>query len=113
MTEAAISEIWENINEVLELELGRFNIRTLCSRKWYLQVLSALFPFLSQEWNKISSEVQSEEAAIDRMLLLLTQEGALPEDYLEEIKGRNIVIGDQETIMTLIQIMNEFVEQAL
>ena len=37
----------------------------------------------------------------------------IPEDYLSEIKGRNIVIADQETIMTLIQIIKELVEQAL
>jgi len=37
-----------------------------------------LFPFLDKEWNKIAVEVHSEEAAIDRMLLLLAQEGALP-----------------------------------
>jgi hypothetical protein len=82
MTEAAIAEIWDYVNEVLELQCGEFHIKLLTSRKWYLEALSILFPFLSEEWNKIASQVHSEEAAIDRMLLLLAQEGALPQEYL-------------------------------
>ena len=113
MAEAATEEIWNEINEVLDLNCGRFHIKQLCTRKWYLQAMGILFPFLQQEWNKIRSQIQSEQAAIDRILLILTQEGVIPEDYLSEIKGRNIVIADQETIMTLIQIIKELVEQAL
>lgn len=47
------------------------------------------------------------------MLLLLVQEGAIPEEYLTEIKGNDIVKGEQESIVTLIQIIYELVEQAL
>lgn len=48
MAEAAISEMWDYINEVLDLQCGRYNLKLLCSRKWYLQALSILFPFLSE-----------------------------------------------------------------
>jgi hypothetical protein len=59
MAEPAISDMWDYINEVLELEPVPFNIKNLTTRKWYLQTLSILFPFLSQEWNKIATLIQS------------------------------------------------------
>jgi hypothetical protein len=45
---------------VLDLHPGKFAIRQLCSRRWYLQALEILFPFLEEEWGKIGTQVQSE-----------------------------------------------------
>jgi mannitol/fructose-specific phosphotransferase system IIA component len=68
---------------------------------------------MEEEWSIISSQIHSEEAAIDRLLLLLAQEGVVPQEFVNQIKGRKIVNGDLNSIMNVVQLMNEMVEQAL
>jgi hypothetical protein len=95
----------------LELESGRFSIEELCTRDWYLQVLEIIFPDLNDQLAKIA-DIQSEEAAIDRMLLLMAQEEIIEEDFLE-IKGANIAKGHKESIFYVIQLFMALVEKAL
>jgi mannitol/fructose-specific phosphotransferase system IIA component len=68
---------------------------------------------MEEEWSIIASQIHSEEAAIDRLFLLLAQEGVVPEEFVDQIKGRKIVNGDLNSIMNVVQLMNEMVDQAL
>jgi hypothetical protein len=53
MSEIQIAEIWNDINQILELSLGRFSIKLLQTRKWYLEVLQTIYPFLNDKLIKI------------------------------------------------------------
>lgn len=95
----------------MELESGKFNIKLLCTRQWYLEVLQIIFPFLSSKLLKIN-DIQSEEAAIDRLLLLLAQEDIIEDDFLE-IKGKDIVAAHHESIFYVVQLFMALVDKAL
>lgn len=111
MTEAEVAEIWGEVNDILELQCGRFNLKQLCGRAWYLCVLEAIYPFMGDRWAKVH-QVQSEEAAVNLLLLSLHQEEIIEEDFLE-IKGRDVVAGDVQSIFYIVQLLSALVERAL
>ena len=57
-------------------------------------------------------EIQSEEAALDRLLLLLAQAEIIEDDFLE-IKGKDIVGGDVESMFYVVQLFYALVEKAV
>ena len=111
MTEIQIQEIWQEINQVLELEGPPFDIQLLTDRRWYMQVLEIIYPELGDSLLRLE-EIQSEEAALDRMLLLLAQAEIIEDDFLE-IKGKDIVEGDAESVFYIVQLFYALVEKAI
>ena len=96
---------------MLELEGPTFSLRMLMDRRWYLQVLEIIFPELAESLLRIE-EIQSEEAALDRLLLLLAQAEIIEDDFLE-IKGKDIVGGDVESMFYVVQLFYALVEKAV
>jgi hypothetical protein len=66
---------------------------------------------MNDRWAKVH-QVQSEEAAINLLLLSLHQEEIIEEDFLE-IKGRDVVSGDVQSIFYIVQLLSALVERAL
>lgn len=83
----------------------------LTKKSWYLQVLQILYPYLSDQLAKLVL-LPSDELAIDRLLVLLAEEEIIEKDFLE-IKGKDMVAGDIDSIFYIVQLLNALVDRAL
>jgi hypothetical protein len=66
-----------------------------------------IYPQLEREFDKIRM-IEDEAQAIDKMLVMLTQEEIIEEDFLE-IKGSDICDGDVESVYYIVQLLNALI----
>jgi hypothetical protein len=70
-------------------------------------VLGIIYPQLAEKFARIEG-IKSQSNSIDQLLVMLTEEEVIEEDFLE-IKGADIVQGDIESIYYIVQLLNALI----